>query len=105
MLYEVITHPLDGNRAAAGADIPQQRAGRGGERAQRDRAHLSLGSLPVVTDGIIGSALTLSYQAGRITSYNVCYTKLLRLARAMTWKNAAAGLPHGGGKATPGGPR
>ena len=30
---------------------------------------------------------------------DVSVEECFRLARAMTWKNAAAGLPHGGGKA------
>ena len=44
------------DRAAARADVPQQRAGRRRERGERDRADVALGQLPVGLVGVVGQA-------------------------------------------------
>ena len=49
-------HPLDGDRAAAGADIPQALTRQRRERPQRYRAHLALGELAVMAEGVVGQA-------------------------------------------------
>ena len=49
-------HPLDGDRAAAGADIPEQRAGIGRELGERRGADLALGQLAIVDEGVVGQA-------------------------------------------------
>ena len=49
-------HPLDRDRAGAGADVPQQFAAPRRERRQRHRAHLALGDLAVMLEQIVGEA-------------------------------------------------
>ena len=46
-------HPLDGDGAAAGADIPEELSGKGRERGERGRALHPPGELPVVLEGIV----------------------------------------------------
>ena len=48
----------------------------------------------VVVDNISCGAAIGGVRMAPDVSLEECF----RLARAMTWKNAAAGLPHGGGK-------
>ena len=47
-------HPLDADRARAGADVPQQLAGQRREPGERDRADVALGQLAVVLVGVVG---------------------------------------------------
>src|SRR3546814_8348109 len=49
-------HPLDRDRAAAGADVPEQLAGMRGQRRQGDRPDLALGELAVVPEDVVGQA-------------------------------------------------
>ncbi len=49
-------HPFDGDRAAAGADIPEQRAGKGRELGERRGADLALGQLAIGDEGVVGEA-------------------------------------------------
>ena len=49
-------HPLDGDRAAAGADVPEQRAGIGRELCEGRGADLALGELAVGEEGVVGQA-------------------------------------------------
>ncbi|MOA15832.1 hypothetical protein D3C78_1360140 [compost metagenome] len=45
------THPLDTDRTAAGADIPEQLAGGRGEAGEGDGAHVAFGQLAVMFEG------------------------------------------------------
>lgn len=54
----------------------------------------SLKAILVVDNVAAGPAI-----GGARMAVDVTYEECFRLARAMTWKNAAAGLPHGGAKA------
>ena len=49
-------HPFDGDRAGAGADVPQQFAAPRRQRRQRQRADLALGDLAVMLEQIVGEA-------------------------------------------------
>ena len=49
----VVAHPLDRDGAAAGADIPQELAGDGGEGGERGGADFPLGQLAVVVEGLV----------------------------------------------------
>jgi glutamate dehydrogenase/leucine dehydrogenase len=55
---------------------------------------LDLRAIVVVDNVACGTAV-----GGIRMAPDVSVEECFRLARAMTWKNAAAGLPHGGGKA------
>jgi glutamate dehydrogenase (NAD(P)+) len=57
------------------------------------RPSLNLRAIVVVDNTACGSAI-----GGVRMAPDVSVQECFRLARAMTWKNAAAGLPHGGGK-------
>lgn len=57
------------------------------------RAGVALKAIVVVDNTACGPAIG-GVRMARDVSVEECF----RLARAMTWKNAAAGLPHGGGK-------
>ena len=57
------------------------------------RASLGLKAIVVVDNTACGPAI-----GGVRMAPDVSVEECFRLARAMTWKNAAAGLPHGGGK-------
>ena len=57
------------------------------------RPSLALKAIVVVDNTACGAAV-----GGVRMAPDVSVTECFRLARAMTWKNAAAGLPHGGGK-------
>ncbi len=57
------------------------------------RASLGLRAIVVVDNTACGPAV-----GGVRMAPDVSLEECFRLARAMTWKNAAAGLPHGGGK-------
>ena len=52
-------------------------------------AGLALFGATLTLPGIAGIILTIGMAVDRITSYNVCYTKLLRVAssRARLWKS------------------
>ncbi|MGO9360296.1 MAG: Glu/Leu/Phe/Val family dehydrogenase [Xanthobacteraceae bacterium] len=58
------------------------------------RHSLALKAIVVVDNVACGAAI-----GGVRMAPDVSVEECFRLARAMTWKNAAAGLPHGGGKA------
>jgi len=58
------------------------------------RPSLKLKAIVVVDNTACGTAI-----GGVRMAPDVSAEECFRLARAMTWKNAAAGLPHGGGKA------
>lgn len=58
------------------------------------RPSLGLKAILVVDNTACGPAI-----GGVRMAPDVSAEECFRLARAMTWKNAAAGLPHGGGKA------
>lgn len=58
------------------------------------RRSLALRAIVVVDNAACGPAI-----GGVRMAPDVSVEECFRLARAMTWKNAAAGLPHGGGKA------
>ena len=57
------------------------------------RPSLNLKAIVVVDNTACGPAV-----GGVRMATDVSVEECFRLARAMTWKNAAAGLPHGGGK-------
>jgi glutamate dehydrogenase (NAD(P)+) len=57
------------------------------------RAEVGLKAIVVVDNTACGPAI-----GGVRMAPDVSVEECFRLARAMTWKNAAAGLPHGGGK-------
>ena len=57
------------------------------------RPSLSLNAIVTIDNTACGPAV-----GGVRMASDVSFDECLRLARAMTWKNAAAGLPHGGGK-------
>ena len=57
------------------------------------RPSLALKAIVVVDNTACGAAI-----GGVRMAPDVSVAECFRLARAMTWKNAAAGLPHGGGK-------
>lgn len=57
------------------------------------RASVGLKAIVVVDNTACGAAI-----GGVRMAPDVSVEECFRLARAMTWKNAAAGLPHGGGK-------
>ena len=57
------------------------------------RPHVGLRAIAVVDNTACGVAV-----GGVRMAPDVSVEECFRLARAMTWKNAAAGLPHGGGK-------
>jgi len=57
------------------------------------RASLDLRAIVVIDNTACGTAI-----GGVRMAPDVSVEECFRLARAMTWKNAAAGLPHGGGK-------
>jgi glutamate dehydrogenase (NAD(P)+) len=57
------------------------------------RPSLALKAIVVVDNTACGAAI-----GGIRMAPDVSVDECFRLARAMTWKNAAAGLPHGGGK-------
>ena len=48
--------PLDGDRARAAADVPQQLAGAGRKRRERHRPDLALGDLAVMLEHVVGQA-------------------------------------------------
>jgi hypothetical protein len=48
--------PFYGDRAATGADVPQQLARYRAQRGQSSRANLTLGQLPVVLERLVGQA-------------------------------------------------
>ncbi|WP_449064215.1 hypothetical protein, partial [Planomonospora algeriensis] len=52
----VPAHPLDRDAPGARADVPEQLAGDGREAGQGHRAHLPLGELAVVREGVVGQA-------------------------------------------------
>ncbi|MCY1417327.1 hypothetical protein D9M71_328590 [compost metagenome] len=52
----VAAQPFDGDRAAAGADVPQQLAGTRCQARQGDGAHVAFGQLSVVAVGVVGQA-------------------------------------------------
>ncbi len=56
--------------------------------------HLPLKAIVVIDNIALGPAIGGVRMAPDVTTEEV-----FRLARTMTWKNAAAGLPHGGAKA------
>jgi glutamate dehydrogenase (NAD(P)+) len=58
------------------------------------RPHLGLKAVVAIDNTACGAAI-----GGVRMAPDVSTEECARLARAMTWKNAAAGLPHGGGKA------
>ena len=58
------------------------------------RPSLALKAIVVIDNAACGAAI-----GGVRMAPDVSVEECFRLARAMTWKNAAAGLPHGGGKA------
>ncbi len=58
-----------------------------------NRPALALRAIVVVDNTACGAAI-----GGIRMAHDVSVEECVRLARAMTWKNAAAGLPHGGGK-------
>lgn len=58
-----------------------------------NRPALALRAIVVVDNTACGAAI-----GGIRMAPDVSVEECVRLARAMTWKNAAAGLPHGGGK-------
>ncbi len=58
------------------------------------RPGLALKAIVVIDNTACGAAI-----GGVRMAPDVSVEECFRLARAMTWKNAAAGLPHGGGKA------
>jgi hypothetical protein len=58
-----------------------------------DRPGLKLRAIVVVDNTACGTAV-----GGVRMASDVSVEECFRLARAMTWKNAAASLPHGGGK-------
>jgi glutamate dehydrogenase (NAD(P)+) len=58
------------------------------------RPSLALKAIVVIDNIACGAAI-----GGVRMAPDVSVEECFRLARAMTWKNAAAGLPHGGGKA------
>ena len=49
-------HPFDGDRAAAGADVPEQLARARAERGDRHGAHVALGELAVGGERVVGQA-------------------------------------------------
>src|SRR6516225_4903086 len=57
------------------------------------RSHVGLKAIAMVDNTACGIAI-----GGVRMACDVSAEECFRLARAMTWKNAAAGLPHGGGK-------
>jgi glutamate dehydrogenase/leucine dehydrogenase len=57
------------------------------------RPQVALQAIAVIDNTACGPAI-----GGVRMALDVSTEECLRLARAMTWKNAAAGLPHGGGK-------
>ena len=57
------------------------------------RPSLALKAIVVIDNTACGAAI-----GGVRMAPDVSVEECFRLARAMTWKNAAAGLPHGGGK-------
>jgi glutamate dehydrogenase/leucine dehydrogenase len=57
------------------------------------RPHVGLKAIAVIDNTACGTAV-----GGVRMAPDVSTEECVRLARAMTWKNAAAGLPHGGGK-------
>jgi glutamate dehydrogenase/leucine dehydrogenase len=57
------------------------------------QASLALKAIVVIDNTACGAAI-----GGVRMAADVSVEECVRLARAMTWKNAAAGLPHGGGK-------
>ena len=57
------------------------------------RPHVGLQAIAVIDNTACGPAI-----GGVRMAPDVSVEECFRLARAMTWKNAAAGLPHGGGK-------
>lgn len=57
------------------------------------RSSLALKAIVVVDNTACGAAI-----GGVRMAPDVSVEESFRLARTMTWKNAAAGLPHGGGK-------
>lgn len=57
------------------------------------RPHVSLRAVVVIDNTACGEAV-----GGVRMAPDVSVEECFRLARAMTWKNSAAGLPHGGGK-------
>jgi glutamate dehydrogenase/leucine dehydrogenase len=57
------------------------------------RPHVGLRAVTVIDNVACGPAI-----GGVRMAPDVSAEECFRLARAMTWKNAAAGLPHGGGK-------
>lgn len=57
------------------------------------RASVGLKAIVVIDNTACGAAI-----GGVRMAPDVSIEECFRLARAMTWKNAAAGLPHGGGK-------
>jgi glutamate dehydrogenase/leucine dehydrogenase len=57
------------------------------------RPHVGLRAIAVIDNTACGPAI-----GGVRMAPDVSAEECFRLARAMTWKNAAAGLPHGGGK-------
>ena len=57
------------------------------------RPSLALKAIVVVDNTACGAAI-----GGVRMAPDVSVEECFRLARTMTWKNAAAGLPHGGGK-------
>src|SRR5580765_350252 len=57
------------------------------------RASAGLRAIAVIDNTACGPAV-----GGVRMAPDVSLEECFRLARAMTWKNAAAGLPHGGGK-------
>ena len=60
----VVAHPLDRDGAAAGADIPQELAGNGGEGGERGGADLPLGQLAVVVESLVRQAGRAGEQGG-----------------------------------------
>ena len=48
--------PLDGDRATAGADVPQALTRRRRKSGERYRPHFALGELAVVAEGVVGQA-------------------------------------------------
>src|SRR3990172_7791576 len=57
------------------------------------RSFIGLKAIAVIDNTACGIAI-----GGVRMAPDVSVEECFRLARAMTWKNAAAGLPHGGGK-------
>ena len=58
-----------------------------------NRPSVGLKAIAVIDNTACGPAV-----GGVRMAPDVSFEECFRLARAMTWKNAAAGLPHGGGK-------